>query len=185
MYPANGALHNRASNDEGVQQIRKKPSMQIRLSTPKNSLQNVWWISFNLHYILYTLIHVFIHVMFALVWGVFPLGSWGMDKKYWHPSTHTCIVGNKFMASFPCTSAQVILLPITCKPPHYVLREVLTLVWEECLVKWTLKIVEVTCKSNYVENLRVHRAWSVPPQTSPKIQTCDGRTFRVPRQTYG
>ena len=31
MYPANGALHNRASNDEGVQQIRKKPSMQIRL----------------------------------------------------------------------------------------------------------------------------------------------------------
>ena len=181
MYPANGALHNRASNDEGVQQIRKKPSMQIRL-----------WVVFKtqkftakclVNFLQPKFIYMYSHMSCLLWFGEFShlgAGAWTKSTGI-HQPTPALSATN----SWPVFRAQVILLPITCKPPHYVLREVLTLVWEECLVKWTLKIVEVTCKSNYVENLRVHRAWSVPPQTSPKIQTCDGRTFRVPRQTYG
>ena len=108
MYPANGALHNRASNDEGVQQIRKKPSMQIRL-----------WVVFNtqkftakclVNFLQPKFIYMYSHMSCLLWFGEFShlgAGAWTKSTGI-HQPTPALSATN----SWPVFRAQAILQPI-------------------------------------------------------------------------
>ena len=142
--------------------------------------KNVWWVSFNLYIYMYS-------QMSCLFWfGEFSdLGAGAGTKS---TCTHQPTPALSATNSWSVSRAQVILQPTSWKVTPTlccVCKAVLTLALRRVFDKMNIEHCWNDLQIKYVENLRVHRAWSTPPQTSLKNQTCDGRTFRVPSQSCG